>query len=292
MEIIEYEPINLHDGRFCKVFHSDWIQLEKPHNVNAAPHFHWHNSFEFNCAISGTLHCEIGSAITYVNDNDFLFVNPSVIHKSLENTESFLGFAVLVPVAIIQQFFNQNGKNSPIMIEQAVVDRHRKEIMALLMDIYRYSRSENPVDLLGMDACVLQIFHILLSDSMEVPARTPTRSKLEDSIPFTEYLAAHYKEHISLESVSEHFGFSPAYFSRMFTKKTGRNFNVYLSSLRLDHATHLLETTTSSIPDISEESGFSSSRAFIEMFKKVNELTPKQYRDQCNEHKKAHHFND
>ncbi|MDR3867993.1 MAG: helix-turn-helix domain-containing protein [Fusicatenibacter sp.] len=55
---------------------------------------------------------------------------------------------------------------------------------------------------------------------------------------------------------------------------------------------HLLETTTSSIPDISEESGFSSSRSFIEMFKKVNELTPKQYRDQCNEHKKVHHSND
>ena len=40
MEIIEYEPINLYDGRFCKVFHSDWIQLEKPKDVNLAPHFH------------------------------------------------------------------------------------------------------------------------------------------------------------------------------------------------------------------------------------------------------------
>ena len=39
MEIIEYEPINLYDGRFCKVFHSDWIQLEKPKDVNSAPHF-------------------------------------------------------------------------------------------------------------------------------------------------------------------------------------------------------------------------------------------------------------
>ena len=250
MEIIEYEPINLYDGRFCKVFHSDWIQLEKPKDVNLAPHFHWHNSFEFNCSISGTLLCEIGSTMAYVKDNDFLFVNPNVIHKSLENSASFLGFAVLVPVAILQLFFNPDDKNSPI-IEQDVVNRHRKEIMGLLMDIYRYSRSEKP-----------------------------------------EYLAAHYKEHITLESVSEHFGFNPTYFSRMFAKKTGRNFNVYLSSLRLDHATHLLETTTSSIPDISEESGFSSSRAFIEMFKKVNELTPKQYRDQCNEHKKVHHSND
>lgn len=250
------------------------------------------DSFEFNCSISGTLLCEIGSTMAYVKDNDFLFVNPNVIHKSLENSASFLGFAVLVPVAILQLFFNPDDKNSPI-IEQDVVNRHRKEIMGLLMDIYRYSRSEKPVDLLWMNSCVLQIFHILLSESMATPAcTTPPRSKLEDSISFTEYLAAHYKEHITLESVSEHFGFNPTYFSRMFAKKTGRNFNVYLSSLRLDHATHLLETTTSSIPDISEESGFSSSRAFIEMFKKVNELTPKQYRDQCNEHKKVHHSND
>ena len=82
MEIIEYEPINLYDGRFCKVFHSDWIQLEKPKDVNLAPHFHWHNSFEFNCSIWGTLLCEIGSTMAYVKDNDFLFVNPNVIHKS------------------------------------------------------------------------------------------------------------------------------------------------------------------------------------------------------------------
>lgn len=171
MEIIEYEPINLYDGRFCKVFHSDLIQLEKPKDVNLAPHFHWHSSFEFNCSISGTLLCEIGSTMAYVKDNDFLFVNPNVIHKSLENSASFLGFAVLVPVAILQLFFNPDDKNSPI-IEQDVVNRHRKEIMGLLMDIYRYSRSEKPVDLLGMNACVLQIFHILLSESMATPACT------------------------------------------------------------------------------------------------------------------------
>ena len=131
-----------------------------------------HNSFEFNCSISGTLRCEIGSTMTYAKDNDFLFVNPNVIHKSLEVSASFLGFAVLVPVSIIQLFFNPDSKNYPI-IEQDVVNRHRKEIIELLMDIYRYSRSEKPVDLLGMNACVLQIFHILLSESMAAPTCTP-----------------------------------------------------------------------------------------------------------------------
>ena len=110
-------------------------------------------------------------SMTYAKDNDFLFVTPNVIHKSLEVSASFLGFAVLVPVSIIQLFFNPDSKNYPI-IEQDVVNRHRKEIIELLMDIYRYSRSEKPVDLLGMNACVLQIFHILLSESMAAPTCT------------------------------------------------------------------------------------------------------------------------
>ncbi|MDD7739549.1 MAG: AraC family transcriptional regulator [Fusicatenibacter sp.] len=291
MDIVEYEPINLYDGRFCKVFHSDIIEKEKPKNVNDPPHFHWHNSFEFNCSIQGSLKCEVGSSVCYVNDFDFLFVNPNVIHKSLEITKPFLGFAVLVPASIIHQFFDRNEKNPSVSIDTAIVNQHRKTIMNLLMDICKYSRSEDPAALLGMNACVLQIFYLLLSGNA---GQTQKNSKTasDDSMPFTEYLSAHYKEHISLESVSEHFGFSPAYFSRIFTKKTGRNFNVYLSTLRLNHATHLLENTESLIPDIAEESGFSSSRSFIEMFKKVNGVTPKQFRDQCNENKKNNHSDD
>lgn len=291
MDIIEYEPTNLHDGRFCKVFHSDIIQQEKPESVDTPPHFHWHNSFEFNCSVSGTLSCNINGREYQVHDRDFLFVNPSVIHKSVENTSPFLGFAVLVPIAVIRQFFHRNDKSAPIVIKAAAVDKHRKEIMDLLMDINTFSRSEDPAALLGMNACVLQIFYLLFSENSDsAPEVPPADTDLKNPMPFTEYLDLHYREPISLESVSEHFGFSPAYFSRLFTQKTGRNFNAYLSSLRLDHATHLLETTDSSVPDISEESGFSSPRAFTELFKKVNKLTPKQYRDKCNEKKKSDPF--
>lgn len=176
MEIIEYEPINLHDGRFCKVFHSDSIKQEKPEAVNEPPHFHWHNSFEFNCSLTGSLVCEFGSSLQQIEDHDFIFINPSVIHKSLENTTPFLGFAVLVPIAIIQQFFHRNEKSSTIMVELSTVEKNREKIMELLLDIYKFSRSEDPAALLGMNACVLQIFHILFTENSCVSARnTPPR---------------------------------------------------------------------------------------------------------------------
>ena len=75
------------------------------------------DSFEFFCSISVTLLCEIGSTMAYVKDNDFLFVNPNVIHKSLENPASFLGFAVLVPVAILQLFLTRMIK-TPLFLSR------------------------------------------------------------------------------------------------------------------------------------------------------------------------------
>ena len=129
MEIIEYEPINLYDGRFCKVFHSDWIQLEKPKDVNLAPHFHWHNSFEFNCSISGTLLCEIGSTMAYVKDNDFLFVNPNVIHKSLENSASFLGFAWLSSSYITDRMISRNIKSCVCQMLTSATRKSAKKML-------------------------------------------------------------------------------------------------------------------------------------------------------------------
>lgn len=282
MEIIEYEPVNLYDGRFCKVFHSDLVALARPKDAVDSPHFHWHNSFEFNCSITGTLKCDIGSEVCYVHDYNFLFLNPNVVHRSREITVPFLGFAVLVPAAGIQQFFRQGGKEEPIIISPEQVNTHRKEIMELLMKVNRFARSEEPASLLGMNACVLQIFHLLLSGQQQEQKHAGI-SVSDDGRPYFEYIATHYRERITLESVAKEFGFSPSYFSRLFIKKTDRNFNVFLMTVRLNHATHLLETTDIPIPDISEESGFPSTRAFIEQFRKINRITPKQYREKCSE---------
>src|SRR5690606_37985810 len=58
-----------------------------------------------------------------------------------------------------------------------------------------------------------------------------------------EYLQSHYMDEITLELMSEQVHVSPAYFSRLFMKETGRTFTDYLTALRLERAqTLLLET--------------------------------------------------
>ncbi len=67
---------------------------------------------------------------------------------------------------------------------------------------------------------------------------------------------------------------SCGYYSRLFKTVTGKNFNEYLNSVRVNRAEKLLLSTDLSVTEI----GFSTSSHLIVNFKKLKNHTPKQYR--------------
>lgn len=52
----------------------------------------------------------------------------------------------------------------------------------------------------------------------------------------------------------------------------------YLNQYRLMHAVQELSTTDKNIDEIAIDSGFSSSHAFVSLFKKQYDMLPKEYR--------------
>ena len=56
------------------------------------------------------------------------------------------------------------------------------------------------------------------------------------------------------------------------------NFLTYLTSIRMEQAKKLLLTTSLSITEISERSGYKDYRVFTKVFKKSEGITPSQYR--------------
>ena len=69
------------------------------------------------------------------------------------------------------------------------------------------------------------------------------------------------------------------YISRLFRQKTGIRFNAWLNRRRLEEAENLLLFQKElSMEAISERTGFSSSKYFIESFKKQKGISPLQYR--------------
>lgn len=92
------------------------------------------------------------------------------------------------------------------------------------------------------------------------------------------YIQENCQERISLQSLSEHFFMSKCYLSRRFKEATNFTINEYLTVQRLKKARRLLETTSYSMTQVSEETGFESVSYFEKVFKKHMGLTPLKYR--------------
>ena len=73
-------------------------------------------------------------------------------------------------------------------------------------------------------------------------------------------------------------GVSAPYLSRCFKKAMRISFSVYLNNVRLQEAEHLLLTTDTSVTDIAQSVGFSTSAYFIACFRARHGSTPYQYR--------------
>ena len=94
-----------------------------------------------------------------------------------------------------------------------------------------------------------------------------------------DYILANFQRDISLDDISREIDISPYYFSKIFKENTGENFIDYLTTLRIDKAKELLETTDMSMKELCGEVGYANPNYFSRIFKKIVGLSPTEYKD-------------
>ncbi|MDR6551773.1 helix-turn-helix domain-containing protein [Paenibacillus qinlingensis] len=93
------------------------------------------------------------------------------------------------------------------------------------------------------------------------------------------YIDANYGDsNLSLNLLSEHFNLSTKYVSQLFKDEIGIKFTEYLAGLRIEQAKVLLNVSNDSIQEIAKQVGYDNTLSFIRMFKKIEEITPGDYR--------------
>ncbi|MFB9327794.1 helix-turn-helix domain-containing protein [Paenibacillus aurantiacus] len=122
------------------------------------------------------------------------------------------------------------------------------------------------------------VMHTLNHFSDELSSRLAgvTHSRIKDIL---RYIHHHFNEEISVQSLSEKFHLSPTYLSQLFKKEVGENFVEYLSRLRIRYACKLLAETNMTVSQIGEKCGFNDYFYFTRIFKRLNGMTPTQYRE-------------
>lgn len=107
-----------------------------------------------------------------------------------------------------------------------------------------------------------------------------TKDKKDLSINASiEYINNNLGKDVSLEKVASICNLSPCYFSKVFKKEVGINFISYVNDKKINRAKEILETTDIPITNIAIDLGFEDCGYFIRVFKKLQEVTPKKYRE-------------
>lgn len=93
-----------------------------------------------------------------------------------------------------------------------------------------------------------------------------------------DYLDEHYAEDLSLNTLSDEFGYSPTHFSRLFRKFFDYNLNDYIGTLRLRKFFELkAQFPDKDLITLIFDSGFSSVPTFYRLFTKKMGSSPKKY---------------
>ncbi len=133
----------------------------------------------------------------------------------------------------------------------------------------------------NLGAClpiILEFFHFLSRYTEEPMAAAPPtlqfdNSKIQCLINWTQ---KNFANKITLEEASRVAGYSKSHFCALFKELTGMSYIHYLNTVRISHACLFLRNGRS-IQDSCYSSGFDNMSYFIQVFKRIQNVTPSQY---------------
>lgn len=153
------------------------------------------------------------------------------------------------------------------------------------------SRGERPlfdIQLVGMRVTVplnnglFSIHPDLLLDSAEkfdlifIPALSGDMKTAQ------EYIEQQFQDKILVEQLADLVAVGRRSFERRFKKATNNTVVAYIQRVKMEAAKRSLENTRKQVNDVMFEVGYTDSKAFREVFKKVTGITPLEYRNKFN----------
>ena len=93
-----------------------------------------------------------------------------------------------------------------------------------------------------------------------------------------DYIVSNYNQNLTRDMCAQACYMSKSNFTKVFYEIVGVNLKEYLNSVRIKKASDLLLETNFSISEISSEVGYDNSTYFCSVFKKIMNMSPRDYR--------------
>ncbi len=166
--------------------------------------------------------------------------------------------------------------SEPIMItapKYAVSVSKIYEVLGRMAELY-FSEER---DVAALENNLAQMLYILryLMEVHESKLDTQTISLCNNA---KKYILANFDKPIRFEILAENIGYSYDRFRHIFVEMVGMGLKAYQQGIRMNNAKKMLTESSRSVQEISRLCGYSNPICFMNYFKHVMGMTPKQYR--------------
>jgi two-component system response regulator YesN len=96
------------------------------------------------------------------------------------------------------------------------------------------------------------------------------------------YINQNFHKDLYMDELAAQHSITPQYLSKILKEELGVPFMKYISTLRINQSKRLLLETDHNIEYIAEHCGFNNRTSFLRMFKKIEGITPTEYRKSQN----------
>lgn len=122
---------------------------------------------------------------------------------------------------------------------------------------------------------------IILTRALPCLTLTPRKTLESGDLIFrmVSYIAAHFREQVSLTSVADALHVSPYTLSRATSRTFHVTFPEYVNTIRLEYVCVKLRYTDQSITEAAVDAGFSSQRTFNRVFRELYRMSPREWRN-------------
>lgn len=258
-------------------------------------HAHWHDEVEIIFITKGCLKIGINTDVYEAHSGSFTICCGKDIHYINSVEKSTQAIVLLFKAEILNDLQNE-VKNyclkhkhitpellTTLNVPLEIIEQIQIDLTTTLIELrnkepnYEYILKSKILEIVGL------IFRYIPTTSSDMLNDTYNYYYIKRMQNILRYLEEHCADDINLDIASSKCNLSKYHFSRLFNNIVGENLPRFINTLRIDKAKKLLKNNDLTISYIALECGFKSIRSFNRTFKKLENISPSNFRHNRNE---------
>lgn len=218
----------------------------------------------------------------HIHSGNAVFIHKNMYHRGMSaNSDTYESYSIKFKESVVAPLKKAIGDQAfDELFDQVAVrisEEGKLHIEALFEKIFAewelYDGQPNPQSELLLTGYINEFFiSVLRTRVYEFDGELGLTTSYPPLIDALKYMEKHFVSSPSLSETAREVGLSPSHLSKMFSSKLNTTYSRFLNEEKINHAQKLLVGSHLSMVEVAEQSGFSSSHYFCDVFKKQSEL--------------------